>query len=310
MLKIILVIANWLGLVLVGAFRPDAGPVSWKELQRQAQIGSKKARRQITRIQALVGILSWQKIIYLALGVSLMGLLFWQVGWWSVLIWLVLVLLAGWLGHFAMPRRLVWRCYSRLEPKILRAFKKFPVVFKILNSLAVEDLVTDLQLTSKEELKSLIEEAGAVLDDKDRQRLAGSLIFASQKVKTVMTPKEKIDFLRRNEFLGPLTLDDLHRRGHSQFPIIGRDLDQVIGILDIADLLSLDIKKSASAEKVMSKKVYYINQNDNLEEALLICLNKKAQLLIVTNHQKQTVGLITMKDIMQVLLGYEVVDND
>lgn len=308
MLKISLIIVNWLGLTLLGAFRPETGSVSWAELHRQAQAGSKKAKRQIKRIQALTTVLSLQKIMHLGLAVSLLGLLFSQISWWSMAVWLLLVVASGWVGKLAFVRRIASRLYAKVESKVLKVIKKAPVIPKILDSLLVEDLVTTWRVSSKEELKSLIEGAGEVLDEKDRQRLASGLVFASQKVATVMVPREKIDFLRRNEFLGPLTLDDLHRRGHSQFPIIGRDLDQVIGLLDIADLLSLDIKKSAPAEKIMSKKVYYVDQNDSLEEALTVCLDKKAQLLIVTNQQKQTVGLVTLRDIIEVLLGYSVLD--
>lgn len=308
MLKIGLVIVNWLALILFEAFQADRGSTSWRELQRQAQTGSKSAKRQIDKIQALVSVLSLQKVMQLVLGVSLMGLLFSQLSWWAIILWLFLILAVGWLSRLVFFRQLTRRCYSKLEPRILAIIKKSPLIPKLVNRFLVEDLVVDLKLSSREELQSLIEGAGEVLDERGCQRLAGSLVFASQKVVAIMTPREKIDFLRRTEFLGPLTLDDLHRRGHSQFPVIGRDLDQVVGILDIADLLSLDIKKSASAEKIMSKKVYYVKQNETLEQALAICLEKKAQLLIVTNQQKQTVGLVTLRDIIEVLLGYSVLD--
>jgi CBS domain containing-hemolysin-like protein len=118
-----------------------------------------------------------------------------------------------------------------------------------------------------------------------------------------------IDTIHHNEFLGPLTLDELHKKGHSRLPVIKHDIDHVIGILHLQSLLALDIKRSVTAEKAMDSKVHYIHQDQTLQHALAAFLRTKHHMFIVVNEFRETVGLITLEDTMEALLGRKITDE-
>jgi CBS domain containing-hemolysin-like protein len=109
--------------------------------------------------------------------------------------------------------------------------------------------------------------------------------------------------------LGPLTLNDLHKTGHSRLPVINGDIDHVVGILNLKGLLALDIKRSTTAEKAMDPKVYYIRADQVLQHALAAFLRTKHQLFIVVNEYRETVGLLTLEDAIEALIGRKIVDE-
>ena len=113
-----------------------------------------------------------------------------------------------------------------------------------------------------------------------------------------------------DEFLGPLVLDDLHKKGHSRFPVIQGDIDHIVGMLRIQDLLTIDCKsKSYRAEKVMSRDIYYIDKDQTLSYALAAFLKTQHHLFIVINEIRETVGLLSLGDVMEELLGRKI-DNE
>ena len=119
-----------------------------------------------------------------------------------------------------------------------------------------------------------------------------------------------IDFIKQGEFLGPLVLDELHALGHSRLPVVADDLDHVVGVLHLRDLLSLDIKRSTTTDKAMEPKVYYIREDDTLEHALSAFLRTRHHLFIVINKNRETVGLLTLEDVIEALIGRRIVDED
>src|SRR5690606_10649404 len=131
------------------------------------------------------------------------------------------------------------------------------------------------QLGSREELQELIGQSKEALTQDERLLLVSALDFRDKKVASVMTPRNVIDFIKKSEFLGPLVLDELHALGHSRLPVIDEDLDHIIGILYLHDMLSLDIRKSTTAEKAMEAKVFYIHENDTLRKALAAFLKHR-----------------------------------
>lgn len=65
-----------------------------------------------------------------------------------------------------------------------------------------------------------------------------------------------------------------------------------------------------TAENAMEKKVFYINQNDTLEHALATFLKARHHLFIVTNDALETVGLVTLEDVMEALIGRRIISEE
>jgi magnesium and cobalt transporter len=104
-------------------------------------------------------------------------------------------------------------------------------------------------------------------------------------------------------------LDELHKTGHSRFPVIDTDIDHIVGVLHIKDLLRVGAKDSETAEQAMEKRVFYINQEQTLDHALAAFIKTRHHLFVVVNGYRETAGVLTLEDVMEALLGREIVDE-
>ena len=53
-----------------------------------------------------------------------------------------------------------------------------------------------------------------------------------------MTPRGVMNTVAKEDVIGPLLLDELHKTGHSRFPVTDGDIDHIVGILHIRSLLT------------------------------------------------------------------------
>jgi CBS domain containing-hemolysin-like protein len=165
------------------------------------------------------------------------------------------------------------------------------------------------QLDSREELLHLVNQSGNLLSSDEKKLIQHGLEFDSKTVEEVMTPRGVIDSISKKELLGPLVLDDLHKTGHSRFPVIDEDIDHVVGMLHIHDLFTLDTKRSTTAEKAMEARVFYIRQDQSLHHALAAFIRTHHHLFIVVNEYRETVGIVSLEDVTEALLGRKIIDE-
>jgi putative hemolysin len=78
----------------------------------------------------------------------------------------------------------------------------------------------------------------------------------------------------------------------------------------LRDLLSLDVRESKTAEQLMEKKVYYIRHDDSLQHALAAFIKTRHHLFVVINESRETVGLLSLEDVLECLIGQKIIDED
>jgi putative hemolysin len=306
---LIIVIAVLLfALVLVSAMQPETSSLSTFELERRSRKGRTDADYAL-RKQALRGdLLTLQHITTLLLLFIITSLLVVLTGWLlGLFIALIILLLFGALARIYVVRDIAAMIYERIEKGLLHFVEKASWLFAIIR---IHSRESEVSLGSREELEHLVSESMDVLSPSEKNLIIHGLRFGEKQVKEIMTPKGMIDFIKKTELLGPLVLSELHDKGHSRLPVISKDIDHVVGILHTKDLLTLEDKKSVTAESAMEKKVYYVHEDDTLEHALAAFLRARHHLFIVVNEFRETVGLITIEDVIESMLGRKIVDED
>lgn len=296
-------------LLVVAAVRPERAAMSWFELERRARQGDSRAVLALEREGLLDDVLSLKTAIIslLLVAISLLSVFLFGLGF-GLLAAGLAALLYGPVSRLPALRRLVARLYMAAEPRLLKFIAGHRWLFALIRSEGAPT-VRPARVDSREELLHLIEHSGRHLSDDERQMLSGALEFGAAKVSAIMTPRAEISSIDRKELLGPLVLDDLHRTGRSRFPVTSGSLDTIVGILDIQNLLSLDKKRSVTAEKAMDTPVYYIHQYQSLAELFAAMINTRADLFVVTDSSRRTVGIVSLKDVVSVLIGRKVTDK-
>ncbi|QQG50957.1 MAG: CBS domain-containing protein [Candidatus Saccharibacteria bacterium] len=306
---VILCIALLIVLIMLEGVMPLRSSLSTFELERRAKEGDKGAIATARREALLGDVLSLRRglsalflVLFVITSVATFG---WLLG---VLIAVFVALEIGAIARISLWQQHVQKLYETHEAAILNFVEKFSGVIKFLRS-AIPDVPARDRLDSREELHYLVQHSGGLITEDEKKLITHGLSFDTRTVSEILTPRSVIDTIDKKELLGPLVLDDLHKTGHSRFPVIDGDTDHIIGILHIHDLLTLDSKRSTTAEKAMEARVFYIREDQTLAHALAAFLRTRHHLFIVVNEFRETVGVLSLEDVMEALLGRKIIDE-
>lgn len=294
-------------LVSVAALSPHRSRLSRFELERRAELGEARAHDtlerelQAPRIATLLYVFEVLALVAMVLlSVAAFG---WVLG---IVVAALVLLLYRRVAEFGVFQKLSTWEYDQIEKGLLWLVQYTRPVLDWLTPVAAEPSKT---LASKEELLHVLSLSPDALTTPERRRIEHTLKFGARAVSEIMTPRSVIDSIEGRELLGPLALDDLHKTGHSRFPVIEGDIDHVIGMLHIRDLLALQSKTSVTAAKAMEPRVFYIREDQTLKHALTAFLKTHHHLFVVVNEFRETVGLLSLEDVIEAMMGQKIVDE-
>jgi CBS domain containing-hemolysin-like protein len=306
----ILAVVTFAALVLVTSVTPVAPALSVFELTRRKDSRDHKTNRERLREQLHGDVVSIQRILQAILMVTFVLLIVAALGWLVGSIIAVIVALEyGVIARLPGLRRLSQRYYAKYEQALLLWLDTHRDILRWFRSAMPPR--NELRVDSKDELVHIVTGSGNILSDSEIKLITASLSFDDKLVSEILTPKSVVETIKKGEVLGPLTLDELHKTGHSRFPVIDEDIDHIVGILYVKNVLTLDTSKkhTSKVESVMSKSVHYIRDDHTLSQALSAFLSTHSHLFIVINEFRETIGIITLEDTIEALLGRKIVDE-
>lgn len=159
-------------------------------------------------------------------------------------------------------------------------------------------------LISEEELRLMIEvgKEEGVLSDEERKMLQRIFEFGDIKVNAVMVPKDKIIAIDRA--LGPeKLLDVLAEEGHARIPVYDGSIDNIIGVIYARDLLYILRNKELVVLADLIHPAYYVVANKRVSDLLREFQLKGIQIAIVVDEYKKTLGLVTLEDLTEEIVG-------
>ena len=296
----VLLVAIWVVLsvclVILSAILPERTHHSWFELRHRANEYAMERERRIADIEGIHRVVTGVLLIVL----TIVGLALWQA--WGVIAVMVMWVLSGWIARQKIVHKFAMRLYKKYEASLLGLLTKTPLIGRIVRYQTWHP--RDQRIESPEHLLHLVEDAGAILSQDQQRIIHHGLDWHSTPVASIMVARKDIVSIKHSELLGPLVLDDLHHSGHNRFPVIKGTIDTVVGILDITELLEIDSgKRSQTAEQAMSQRVLHVASDEPLPAALSLLQKSRQHLLVVTDQEGKTVGLVTLADITNSLLG-------
>ncbi|MBI5324987.1 MAG: DUF21 domain-containing protein [Ignavibacteriae bacterium] len=166
---------------------------------------------------------------------------------------------------------------------------------------------------SREELNALVESAreeGSI--DTDEYRILKNIMnFSEVLVTDVMTPRTVVFSCEADKTVGEIAnLPEI--RIYSRFPIWeGESLDDgVVGYVMSKDLLYAAYNGFTSNKlRDYVRKVHFIPENAELDKALEKFLEARQHLFVVVDEYGGVEGLLTMEDVLETILGVEIVDE-
>lgn len=123
-------------------------------------------------------------------------------------------------------------------------------------------------------------------------------------VREVMRPRQEIAALNTGSSLAEC-LELADRTRFSRFPLCeDGDADRMLGVVHIKDLYAMRLKANSAADLVpVAKKLVYVPETARLERVLQLLLDRKLHMAIVVDEYGGTMGLLTLENILEELVG-------
>ena len=156
---------------------------------------------------------------------------------------------------------------------------------------------------SRDEIQTFIQ-SEVELDAEERSMLSGVLEVSETQVREVMVPRSQMVVIDIEQDFDE-TLGMIIESGHSRFPVIGEDRDEVLGILLAKDLLRYfgsEAAKDVTIQKLL-RPAAVIPESKRLNALLKEFRASHNHMAIVVDEYGGVAGLLTIEDVLEEIVG-------
>ncbi len=157
---------------------------------------------------------------------------------------------------------------------------------------------------SRDEIQELLQQAESVFDPEEQDMLTGIFEVAEMQVREVMVPRSQMVVIERDHSFDEM-LELIIQTGHSRFPVIGEDRDEVLGILLAKDLLRFFGDSSAAVPEIdkLLRPASVIPESKRLNALLKEFRDSHNHMAIVVDEYGRVSGLLTIEDVLEEIVG-------
>ncbi|MCG2714232.1 MAG: hemolysin family protein [Candidatus Omnitrophica bacterium] len=159
-------------------------------------------------------------------------------------------------------------------------------------------------LITEEELRTMIEigKEEGVLSEEERKMLHRIFEFGDTKLSDVMVTKDKIVGVNLKTSSEDL-LNIFVEEGHARLPVYSGGLDNIVGVVYAQDLLYILREKGLFLLQDLLRETCYISGTMRVNELLKRFQTEKIQIAIIVDKDKKTLGLVTLEDLLEEIVG-------
>jgi CBS domain containing-hemolysin-like protein len=158
---------------------------------------------------------------------------------------------------------------------------------------------------TEEEIKEVIDlgYAEKAIEKEERDLVRNALEFDDKPIQDVMTPKDHVFSLDGKLTLSK-TISKIEDKGFSRIPIFEQTPDKIVGILHIWDISKIPEKRYVKTriEKI-ARKPFFVYSSDRISNLLIELKKKDMHMAIVLDNQEKLVGIITVEDLLEEIVG-------
>lgn len=152
-----------------------------------------------------------------------------------------------------------------------------------------------------EELRAMVT-SSSTLGDEERQIVDEVFAAGQMSLREAMVPRTEVDFLS-GDLAAHKALRTFHENPHSRYPVIGEDVDEVLGFVHVRDLFDLDPSARNAPVRQLVRPVVSLPHTMKILRALTQMRAANAHLVIVSDEYGGTAGIVTMEDLVEELVG-------
>jgi Mg2+/Co2+ transporter CorC len=192
-----------------------------------------------------------------------------------------------------------------VHPAIVAQYKYFGTLtetrlaeWKMFSSNETEPSITEDELT---EIIETAEEEG-VVDEEQSDMLKSAIEFTKTTVGDIMTMEKDMNCIVVN-WTNKQVLDFITNTVHSRLPVKAANSDRIIGVLRVRTFLKEYRRNPRIEVRSVMTAPYVIRDNTKIDTLLTHMRQHKLQMAIVQDEKRKLVGIVTLEDILEELVG-------
>jgi Mg2+/Co2+ transporter CorB len=206
------------------------------------------------------------------------------------------------------PERIAFPASVILKPLL---WLMYPFVFVVnaiangvLKLLRIRPEDSDLMTLSREELRTVVKEAGAIIPRRHQSMLFGILDLEKATIEDIMVPRNEIVGIDLDSDPGELE-EQLTRLRHTRLPVYRGNIDNLVGILHSrrATRLFEDDTFDKQALEAELDEPYFVPSHTPLHTQLFNFQRQKQRIGVIVDEYGQIQGLVTLEDILEEIVG-------
>jgi CBS domain containing-hemolysin-like protein len=251
-------------------------------------------------------------IVLTTIGTMLMIRYFGEAGdFYAVLLFTPLFLILG----EVVPKSVYQQKSDEIAPIIvypLRVFSAlfYPLVFVFsrvarLGARLVGGGKTEQNVfITREQMRMVVEMAdrGASVDVFDRARIKRAIRFAETSVGEAMIPVAEMTAINRNRDTRS-AIQQVRRRGYNRLPVYTGNISNIVGIVTLTTWDLMDPELADQSIEDLIKPAYYVSHYQSIDQLLPILRTREDHMAIVVDEFGSAMGMITMEDILEEVVG-------
>ena len=252
-------------------------------------------------------------IILTTLGTMMMIRWFGQVGdLYAVLLFTPLFLILGEI----VPKSVYQQKSNEIAPVIVFPLRVFSILFyplvfvfsriaRLCARLVGGGKAEQNVFITREQMRMVVDmaERGAHVDVFDRARIKRAIRFADTSVGEAMIPVAEITAINRNRRDSRSAITLVRRRGYNRLPVYSRNISNIVGVVTLTtwDLMDPDLPDRPL--EALIKPAYYVSSYQTIDKLLPVLRRRDDHMAIVVNEFGSAIGMITMEDILEEVVG-------
>ncbi|PTY38895.1 magnesium/cobalt efflux protein [Saccharospirillum sp. MSK14-1] len=162
----------------------------------------------------------------------------------------------------------------------------------------------------REDLLSVLKDAQDkdILDNEAFKIIEGALNVSDMHVRDIMIPRSQMVSVETDETIEDW-LGKIVESGHSRFPVLGENSDEVVGVLLAKDLLGLGLQTGFKLDQMQARltslirSVNFVPESKRLNVLLKDFRSNRNHMAVVVDEYGQTAGLVTIEDVLEEIVG-------
>lgn len=164
--------------------------------------------------------------------------------------------------------------------------------------------MSEMEIHSEEELKLIIAESeeGGAIETSERELIQNVFDFDNRVARQVMVPRVKMSMIKADSSMQD-AMNFVLKEGYSRYPIYEQSKDEIVGVVHSKDIVSNYIQNTGKSLKEIMRPVQFIPETKPIDVLLRDFQRTKAQMAFVVSEFGGIIGLVTLEDILEELVG-------